>query len=271
MVRICVAGGTGQAGREVVRQALGRGHAVAVFSRNLPHSASGKNGARELYDGADYFRADVTTGEGLAEALAGADVVIDCLEARAGNALKHYAAGGALLLGEAAAAGVARAVQLSIVNCDQSTLAYYRSKADKERVYARSPLETRTVRSTQFHSLVAGIFDAGSRVGLVPVVKGARFQTISPSEVASALLEAALEQPSGDSHTLVTIGGPEVVDTGQLASTWKRTTGARGLVVHLPLPGPAGTFLREGRNLAPGQRYGDTTFGAWLANREENL
>ena len=135
------------------------------------------------------------------------------------------------------AAGVARAVQLSIINCDQSTLAYYRSKADKERVYARSPLETRTVRATQFHSLVAGIFDAGSRVGLVPVIKGARFQTISPADVAAALLEAALGPPSGDSHAVQTVGGPEVLSMESMAGAWKRITGARGLVTELPLPG----------------------------------
>jgi len=266
MTRICVAGGTGEAGREVVRQALGLGHAVAVLTRNLP-----RPGARAYYDGAAYFRADVTTGEGVPEALAGADVVIDCLEARTGKALRHYAAGGALLLGEAAAAGAARAVQLSIVNCDQSALTYYRSKADKERVYARSPLETRTVRATQFHSLVAGIFGAGSRVGLVPVIKGARFQPIAPADVASALLEAALEPPSGDSHALQTVGGPEVLSMGSLAVAWKQITRARGLVTEVPLPGQMGRFLRDGTNLAPEHRYGHTTFEAWLANRQENL
>ena len=266
MARICVAGGTGQAGRAVVRQALDQGHAVAVLSRNPPLPE-----AREYYDGAAYFRADVTTGEGLAEALAGADVVIDCLEARTGKALRNYAAGGAVLLGEAAAAGVARAVQLSIVNCDQSTFRYYRSKADKERVYARSPLETRTVRTTQFHSLVAGIFAAGSRLGLVPVIKGARFQTIAPADVASVLLEAALEPPSGEAYALRTIGGPEVLDMESLARTWKRITGGKGLLTNLPLPGSTGRFLREGKNLAPGQRHGDTTFEAWLANTQENL
>jgi uncharacterized protein YbjT (DUF2867 family) len=266
MTRICVAGGTGEAGCEVVRQALGLGHAVTVLTRNPP-----RPGAREYYDGAAYFRADVTTGEGVPEALAGADVVIDCLEARTGKALRHYAAGGALLLGEAVAAGVARAVQLSIVNCDQSALTYYRAKADKEGVYARSPLETRTVRATQFHSLVAGIFCTGSRVGLVPVIKGARFQPIDPSDVASALLKAALEPPSGDSHALQTVGGPEVLSMGSLAGAWKRITGARGLTTEVPLPGQTGRFLRDGKNLVPEQRYGYTTFEAWLANRQENL
>lgn len=210
MSRICVAGGTGQVGREVVRQALSRGHAVAVLSRNPP-----EDGAGGQHDNATYFRGDVTTGAGLPEALAGADVVIDCLEGQTGKALRQFAAGGAILLGAALEAGVPKAVLLSIVNCDQSTYGYYRSKAEKERAYLASELETVAVRATQFHSLLARIFAAGSRVGLVPVIRGARFQTIGPGDVAAALLEAALEPPSGESHRLRTIGGPR-------SRTWRR-------------------------------------------------
>ncbi|MFE4834375.1 hypothetical protein ACFRAU_06810 [Arthrobacter sp. NPDC056691] len=127
------------------------------------------------------------------------------------------------------------------------------------------------MRATQFHSLLAGIFGAGARVGLVPAIKGARFQTISPADAASALLEAALGAPSGGPHAPQTVGGPEVLGMGSLAGTWKRITGARGIAIELPLPGSTGRFLREGKNLAPEQRYGDTTFEAWLANRPENL
>jgi uncharacterized protein YbjT (DUF2867 family) len=266
MTRICVAGGTGEVGREVVRQALSRGHAVAVLSRNPPPA-----GSPEHHDGATYLRADVTTGEGLAEALAGADVVVDCLEGQSGRALRQFAAGGALLLAEALQAGVGRAILLSIINCDQSTYAFYRSKADKERVYARSQLETVTVRATQFHSLVAGLFAAGSRVGLIPVIRGARFQTISPADVAGALVEAAVEPAAGDRHRLRTVGGPEIEDMRDLARTWKRVTGARGVVAAFPLPGALGKFLSEGRNLAPGERCGRETFEGWLAKRTENL
>lgn len=266
MTRICVAGGTGQVGSEVVRQALAQGHAVAVLSRKPPLAGSAGH-----HDGAAYFRADVTTGEGVAEAVAGASVVIDCLEGMAGKALKLSAAGGALLLAAALDGGVARAVLLSIANCDRSTYRFYRSKADKERLYARSELETVTVRSTQFHSLVARLFAAGARIGIIPAIRGARFQTISPAEVAAALLEAALEPPSGERHRLRTVGGPETADMKAMAKTWKRVTGAKGLVVGLPLPGTMGDFLREGRNLAPGEPYGRETFEAWLAKRPENL
>ena len=170
--------------------------------RRSPQPEPASGGCCGQHDGATYFRGDVTTGEGLPEALAGADVVIDCLEGQTGKALRQFAAGGAILLGAALEAGVPKAVLLSIVNCDQSTYGYYRSKAEKERVYLRAELETVAVRATQFHSLLARIFAAGSRVGLVPVIRGARFQTIAPGDVAAALLEAALEPPSGESHRL---------------------------------------------------------------------
>jgi len=266
MTRICVAGGTGQVGREVVRQAIDGGHRVAVLSRRPP--APGTPG---WYDGAEYFRGDVTTGEGLAAALAGTDVVIDCLEGQSGNALKHFADGGARLLEAAQAAGVTRAVMLSIVNCDQSSFGYYRSKAAKEQAYERSGLETLALRATQFHSLLAAVFAAGKRIRLVPVVKGARFQPISPADVATALLEAALEPPAGVRHRVRTIGGPRIAGMRELAQSWQQTTGAPGRVVELPLPGGMGKYLRAGLNLAPGERHGTQTFEDWLAMHADSL
>ena len=104
------------------------------------HGSPGLSGSSEYDDGATYFRADVTTGEGLPDALAGTAVVVDCLEGKSGKALRNFADGGACLLGAAHAAGVRKAVLLSIINCDQVALRFYRSKADKEDIYAGSPL-----------------------------------------------------------------------------------------------------------------------------------
>jgi hypothetical protein len=61
------------------------------------------------------------------------------------------------------------------------------------------------------------------------------------------------------------------MEMAAMARTWKQAKGSKGLIVTLPLPGPMGKFLRAGRNLAPGEPYGRMTFGAWLANRPENL
>ena len=88
------------------------------------------------------------------------------------------------------------------------------------------------------------------------MVRGARFQPISPSDVAAALLEAALEPPSGVRHRVRTIGGPEIAGMGELARAWKPATGSRGRLVRLPLPGAMGRYLRDGLNLVPEERHG---------------
>jgi len=239
---------------------------VAALSRNPPSP-----GAPTWSDGAAYFRADVTTGEGLLAALEGGDVVIDCLEGQSGRSLKTFADGGARLLAAAQGAGVTKAVVLSIINCDRSGLRYYRSKAAKEQAYQRCGLETVALRATQFHSLLARLFAAGSKVRLVPAIRGARFQPISPAEVAGALLDAALEPPSGLRHRVLTIGGPEVVEMRELALDWKAATGSPGQVVLLPLPGPMGKYLRAGLNLIPEGRHGSETFRGWLAMNADTL
>ena len=266
MTRICVAGGTGQVGSEVVRMAVAGGHSVAALCRNPPPA-----GSSTRIPGAEYFAADVTTGDGLAAALAGADVVIDCLEGRSGKALKDFADGGARLLAAAQDSGVARAVMLSIINCDRSSFGYYASKAAKEQVYERSGLETVALRATQFHSLLATMFRAGSKLRIIPVVKGARFQPIAPADVASVLLGAALEPSVGLRHSVRTIGGPEILDMEEFARQWKAATGSRGRLVRFPLPGTMGTYLRAGLNLVPEQRHAGETFSGWLAKNADSL
>ncbi|MDZ4091608.1 MAG: NAD(P)H-binding protein [Arthrobacter sp.] len=266
MTRICVAGGTGQVGREVVRQAVAAGHGVAVLSRNPPPP-----GAPLRTDGAEYFAADVTSGEGLAAALAGAGVVIDCLEGRSGRALKDFADGGARLLAAAQDAGVGSAVVLSVVNCDRSSFGYYASKAAKEQIYERSGLETVALRATQFHSLLAAVFAAGSKLRIIPVVTGARFQPIAPADVAAALLEEALKPATGRRHSVRTIGGPEIQEMGEFARQWKASTGSRGRLVRFPLPGAMGKYLRAGLNLVPEERHTGETFSGWLAKNADSL
>ncbi|MFJ4026357.1 SDR family oxidoreductase [Paenarthrobacter sp. NPDC089989] len=267
MATLCVAGGTGQVGREVVRLALEAGHAVRVLSRRLPQPGSAR-----YHDGAAYFAGDVTTGVGLAAAVAGADVVIDCLEGQFGKAKKHFADGGTRLLDAAHQAGVPKAVALSIINCDRSSYSFYVSKAAKERVYASSELKTVVVRATQFHSLVAMVFAAGARLRLIPVFKGAWIQTISPQDVAWALLEEAVaDSSSAETHSVRTVGGPEILTMQDMAMAWKAATRSRGRVVEFPLPGPMGRYLRAGLNLVPGQKYGTESFVSWLEKRRETL
>jgi len=266
MTTMCVAGGTGRVGHEVVRLAVASGHKVSVLSRNSPPVGSPRH-----VDGAEYFEGNVTTGEGLPAALAGADVVIDCLEGQFGRALKRFADGGARLLAAAELAGARKAVALSIINCDLTSFPYYSSKAAKERKYSGSNLQTVVVRATQFHSLVTGIFAAGAKVRVIPSIRGVSFQPISPADVAGVLLQSAVDNSPSEKHRMLTVAGPQVLTMREMAQSWKSITGARGSIIELPLPGSLGKFLRSGHNLSPEPPYGQETFVSWLEKRRESL
>jgi len=78
-------------------------------------------------------------------------------------------------------------------------------------------------------------------------------------------------EPAGQRHRTVTVAGPEIRTMRELAESWRRITGRKGLVVEFPLPGAMGDYLRKGLNLAPELRHGTETFESWLAKRPDTL
>ncbi|MFF0816413.1 SDR family oxidoreductase [Rhodococcus sp. NPDC003318] len=251
MTTVLVAGGTGTAGSAAVAALAAGGHDVRILSRHAP--AAG---------GVDHRSGDLLSGAGLADALGGVDVLVSAVNGQTKATRPVFTDGARNLLAAAESAGVRRAVLLSIVGVDGLDFSYYAALTEQERIYAASPLETTIVRATQFHTLLRSVFAATARVGVLPAVRGARFQPIDPAEVGRALADAALAEVHRDR---VEIGGPVVTSMRELAQTWKRVTGSRALVVGLPVPGGAGRFLREGRNLTPENTYGTVTFDRWLA------
>ncbi len=262
MVLIVVVGGTGTAGRMVVAETVRRGYGVRSISRKLPAPDHPSR-----IEGADYVTADAASGRGLAEALAGADVLIETLDAKSGAALKILPATSGRLLRAAAAAGVGRAVLLTIANAGNADYGYYKVQAARARQYQRAEVPVAAVvAATQFHDLVAGIFSSGATYGLIPVIRGVSFQPIATADVARALLDAAVDDPA-PAHSTRIIGGPEVLTMRQLVQQWKAATGRKGMTTPLPLPGSLGRFLRQGGNLVPEHADGTVTFSQWLESR----
>ncbi|MEN2745362.1 SDR family oxidoreductase [Sinomonas halotolerans] len=252
---LAVAGGTGLAGSAVVREALARGFSVRSLSRRLPQPST-------ALDGVDYAVADAATGEGLAAALDGAEILIDALEDRRLRAQKLFPEAGRRLLAAAHGSGVRRAVMLSIAQCDELDFGYYRSKVAKEKLYDAAPMPSAVVRAAQFHPLLAQIFAAGHPLRIVPSVRRARLAPIDVRDVARALLDAAVEE--GDGHALRTVSGPETRPVRDFAEEWKDIVGSRARIVGLPAPGGVGRYLSQGRNLAPESAFGTITFAQWL-------
>lgn len=191
---IGVVGGTGTAGRSVVREALSRGLQVRVLTRS--QSPQG------LPDDAESRRADVANGEGLQSALSGVGVVIDCgnsMEVMSKRKLSAYFEQGTRNLAAAeAAAGVSRHVVLSIVGIDDVPTPYYKAKLAQEHLAAAGSVAAVVVRSTQFHDF-AGQIMSQTRMGPFAFVPNIAIQPVAAGEVARVLLDVA-QDPSA-AHT----------------------------------------------------------------------
>lgn len=246
-MRIAIAGGTGTLGSLVAAELARRGHKVRVLSRSAPE-----------------YRVDLTTGSGLAHALAGCDVVVDASNNSSRHAAQVLVAGTQRLLDAEQAAGVRHHVCISIVGCEQAPMGYYRVKTEQERLAAEGPVPCSVVRATQFHELVLAALTAGGRWGVLPVPR-ARVQPIACAEVAGAVADVAEGAPGKER---IQVAGPEVTDARDLARTWRSVTGRRTVLVPVALPGRLGRALRSGAltDERPDVR-GTVTFADWLAAR----
>jgi len=244
-MRIAIAGGTGTLGRPVADALRSRGHEVRVLSRRGPE-----------------YRVDVTTGEGLAEALEGVHVVVDATNDSSKHAADTLVEGSRRLLAAEEVAGVGHHVCVSIVGCELVPARYFRIKAEQERVVEEGPQPWSIVRATQFHELVDMALAPTARKHLMPVPR-VPLQTVASTEVARVVADVAEGAPR---RGRVEVVGPEVVDARELARTWRSTTGRRALLLPLPLPGRMGRALRAGALIAerPDVR-GTTPFATWLA------
>jgi uncharacterized protein YbjT (DUF2867 family) len=269
---VVVLGGTGNAGRAVVREALSRGLTVRVLSRHVPPQDDARRVEGAAYVGLDVLGDASLVAEALDGALAGADAVIDASNGMGPASMKVFTTGAERLAAAARRAGVRRVSVLSIANVDRADYAYYEAHVAQERTYLRAAevggVPVTIVRATQFHDFLELFFGRDgrlgrwARLGLLPVPRGTKFQSIDLSDVARALVDAALED--GPARTW-TVGGPEVLDARDMAQRWRRAHGSRRPVLAVPLPGGIGAFFRAGLNLVPDARYGQVTYDEWLA------
>lgn len=259
-MRIAVIGATGIAGRAAVREAVRRGHEVRAVARTAPSGG--------VLPGVEFAAADALSGTGLAAALEGIDVVIDCSNIATQNrqkatdffvgATKHLVAAGA-------AAGVSRHVVLSIVGIDDVPTGYYAAKLAQEATARAGTVPVTVVRATQFHDFPSQLLSM-TRRGPVALVPAMPVQTVSTADVSAALLDAA---ESTERVDLIQVGGPERRDLVDLARRTLRAQGRRAFVVPLPIPGAAGRAIRGGGLLLGEGRRGAETFEEWAAGGRE--
>jgi uncharacterized protein YbjT (DUF2867 family) len=261
-MRILVVGGTGTVGRPTVEELARRGHDVRVLSR---HARPDAGPARQV-------TGDLATGAGLAEAMDGADAVVDVSNVTTldeGVATRFFVPATERLVAAEAAAGVRQHVLLSIVGVDSVPTGYYKAKLAQERALTAAAdaagLRWRVLRATQFHEFAGQMIERLRRGPLVPAPVMA-VQPVSTVDVARALADA-VEEPDRPSGRLPDLAGPEAMSFTSMVRAVLSARGERVLVVPLPLPGVAGRAMRAGA-LRPEPeapvRTGTVTFADYL-------
>lgn len=245
-MRIVVIGGSGLIGKKVVKNLQHAGHEVVAAS-----PSSGVN---------------TVTGKGLAQALAGARVVVDVANAPSweDNAvMAFFETSGRNLLAAEAVAGVGHHVALSVVGTDRLLASgYFRAKMAQENLIKASPIPYTIVRATQFFEFVGGIAQAatdGQTIRLPPAL----MQPIVSDDVAAAVADVALAEPLNGTFDLA---GPEPIRQDELVRQFLKATGDTRKVVTDPKARYYGIELDD-RSLTPGDRprLGSTRFQDWLS------
>ncbi|HEY1420131.1 MAG TPA: NAD(P)H-binding protein [Candidatus Dormibacteraeota bacterium] len=256
---ILVTGGTGGLGRRVVERLRRAGREVRVASRHAHSTANG----------IEYVVADLAKDQGVEEALAGSAIVVHC--AGVGK-IKEDTAQAQNLVRAAERAGVHHLLSISVVGADRipvktavdrSMFAYFASQRAKELVVASSRLPWTNLRATQFHDgFILEMVRGMSKLPVVPIPAGFRFQPIDTDEVADSLVQLALGVPAGQAPD---IAGPKIYDADYLFRTYLEAAGKRRALVRLRMPGEAAAAIRSGANLSPSRAVGVRTWEAFLA------
>jgi uncharacterized protein YbjT (DUF2867 family) len=248
-VRIAVLGATGVSGGHVVTEAAQRGHDVVAIARNPTGSPPA---------GIQITVADLQSGRGLADALAGVDAIIDCSNiTSASKATQFFTQAHQNLVQARNSTKPFHYVLLSIVGAHAVPMAYYKAKAAQERLWAGDP-HVSLVRSTQFHQFADQMLH---RMGFGPiaVIPKMRVQPIAAESAARVLVSVAETGPTATVHE---ISGPREEDLVDMA---RRIQSPRRFVVPLTIPGAAGRAIRDGALLSPQAQPHGPGFEDWLA------
>ena len=243
-MKAVIIGGTGLIGRKLAADLEAGGHQVVA--------AAPSTGVNSL------------TGEGLEEALSGADVVVDVTNSPSfeDNAvMDFFRTSTGHLLNAAAAAGVSHYVALSVVGCDRiGDSGYLRAKHAQEAMIEADGVPYTILRATQFFEFLNAIAD-GATQGDAVHMPSSRFQPVAADDVAATLAGIATSSPK---NGVVELAGPEASSMADFIQTYLSSKGDKRKVVPDPGAKYFGAILDKD-GLAPSGRFiaGSIRFADW--------
>jgi uncharacterized protein YbjT (DUF2867 family) len=250
-MKIVVIGGSGLIGKKLVNNLRQGGQQVVA--------ASPSSGVNTL------------TGEGLAEALTGAQVVVDVANAPSWEdkaVLEFFETSGRNLLAAEAVAGVGHHVALSVVGTERLLASgYFRAKMAQESLIKASPIPYTIVRATQFFEFVGGIVQSateGQTVRLPPAL----MQPIVSDDVAAVMAEVAVAKPL---NATIELAGPEPIRLDELVRKYLIANRDARTVTTDAHASYYGIAVND-QSLTPGDhpRLGPTRFEDWLSRSIPN-
>ncbi|AZO69967.1 SDR family oxidoreductase [Mesorhizobium sp. M1D.F.Ca.ET.043.01.1.1] len=245
-MKIVVIGGTGLIGSKTVERLRKKGHDVLAASPN-----GGVN---------------TITGEGLAEALAGAQVVVDLANSPSFEdkaVLDFFETSGRNLLAAGKVAGVKHHIALSIVGVERlPDSGYMRAKMAQERLIRNSGIPYTIIHSTQFFEFLSLIAQSGT-VGDIATIPYAYFQPIASDDVSDFVAEVAISPPA---NGVIEIAGPEPMRMSDLVARFLKASNDPRRVTGDPHARYFGAELDD-RSLVPSHhpRIGATSFENWFS------
>lgn len=251
-MKLVVIGGTGLIGSKLVNKLREQEHEAIAAAPNT--------GVNTL------------TGEGLAEVLKGASVVVDVSNSPSWDdaaVLKFFETSTRNLLSYESEAGVRHHVALSVVGTDRlSESGYFRAKIAQEKLIRESSIPYTIVHATQFFEFLKGLADIsmeGDKVRLPHVL----FQPMAADDVASGVARVAIAQPV---NGIVEIAGPEQFRVDELVRRRLASLKDPREVVADPDALYSGAKISE-RTLLPGNnaRLGEIRFETWLTQPAAQL
>jgi uncharacterized protein YbjT (DUF2867 family) len=262
---ILITGGTGHLGHETIARLQGdTSKKIRVLARSPGEDSS-----------VDWVKGDLATGDGIADAVAGAQTVVHAATfspaARRGYLLPADmfrsppavdVDGTRRLLDEARRAGVAHFLYVSIVGVEHARLPYARLKAAAEKLVRSSEVPWSIARATGFYWLLDRMLGRLERLPVWPLPTRVPMQTVDSADFAGYLVECLAEGPRGDREDFA---GPEILRLGEIAKQYQDARGIRRRLLAIPLP--AAVARAAGGLTAADGRRGTTTWAEWLRRR----
>jgi uncharacterized protein YbjT (DUF2867 family) len=244
-MKVVVIGGSGLIGKKLVTILRRQGHEVLA--------ASPSSGVNSL------------TGEGLARALAGANVVVDVTNSPSWEdaaVMAFFDTSTRNLLAAERAAGVGHHVALSVVGADRMPdSGYMRAKVNQEGLIQAGGVPYSIVRATQFFEFLGGIAESGAEGDTVRL-STAPMQPMAADDVAAALADVAAAAPL---NATVEVAGPEAMSIAEFVGRFLAARGDKRRVIADPQATYYGAVMGN-RGIAPGAnpRLGPTRFEDWF-------